>query len=93
MKIYIMTDLEGVAGVLDSENWCSPEGRYYELAKELLTLEVNAAVRGFIRGGATEIVVADGHGPGGIHPVLLDSRAMLMRGWPEGFPLGLDRSY
>ncbi len=93
MKLYIMTDLEGVAGVLDSENWCSPEGRYYDAAKELLTLEVNAAVQGFTEGGATEIIVADGHGPGAISPVLLDSRVKLMRGWPEGFPLGLDTSY
>lgn len=38
MKIYIMTDLEGVAGVLDFENWCEPSSRYYEAAKELLTL-------------------------------------------------------
>lgn len=28
-RVYIMTDMEGVAGVLDSENWCRPEGRYY----------------------------------------------------------------
>lgn len=88
-----MTDLEGVAGVIDSENWCSPEGRYYETAKELLTREVNAAVNGFFDGGAEEIVVADGHGPGAMNGLLLDPRAQLMRGWPEGFPLELDESY
>lgn len=93
MKLYIMTDLEGVAGVIDSENWCGWESRYYETAKELLTQEVNAAVRGFIEGGATEIVVADGHGPGAINASLLDPRVMLMRGWPKGFPLELDSSY
>lgn len=93
MKIYVMTDLEGVAGVLDFDNWCSPESRYFEIAKELLTYEVNAAVNGFFDGGATEIVVADGHGPGAINPVILDSRVMLMRGWPRGFPLELDDSY
>jgi D-amino peptidase len=93
MKIYIMTDLEGVAGIMDFDDWCMPESRYYESAKELLTLEVNAAVRGFFQGGATEIVVADGHGPGAINGSLLDSRVMLMRGWPEGYPLGIDSSY
>ena len=51
MNIYIMTDLEGVAGVLDYDNWCTPESRYYETAKELLTLEVNAAIEGFFEGG------------------------------------------
>jgi D-amino peptidase len=93
MKIYIMTDLEGVAGVIDSENWCSPESRYYETAKELLTMEVNAAVNGFFEGGADEIVVADGHGPGALNPLLLDPRVMLMRGWPRGFPFEMDASY
>ncbi len=93
VKIYVMTDLEGVAGVMDSENWCSPDSRYYEDGKELLTLEVNAAVKGFFEGGATEIVVADGHGPGALNSKLIDSRVSLMRGWPKGFPLELDRSY
>ena len=94
MKIYIMTDLEGVAGVLDFENWCEPASRYYETAKELLTGEVNAAVDGFFAAGATEIVVADGHGWGGINPVLLDPRAELMRNWPSpAYPFGLDKSY
>mgnify|MGYP001065930415 CR=1 FL=1 len=92
-KIYLMTDLEGVAGVLDFENWCSPGARYYELAKEFLTLEVNAAVDGFFEGGAKEIVVADGHGPGAINPKLIDSRVELLRGWPCGWPLNLDKSY
>ena len=93
MKIYLMTDLEGVAGVIDSENWCLPESRYYELAKEFLTNEVNAAVDGFFEGGATEIVVADGHGCGGINPKLLDPRVDLMRGWPEGFPFLAEEGY
>jgi D-amino peptidase len=93
MKIYIMTDLEGVAGVLNFADWCSPESRYYELAKELLTREVNAAVEGFFAGGARQIVVADGHGYGGINPVLLDPQVELMRGWPTGWPLLLDKTY
>ena len=92
MKIYIMTDLEGVAGVLDFDNWCTPESRYYELAKEFLTLEVNSAVEGFFKGGAKEIVIADGHGPGGINPKLLNPRVKLTRGGPTGWP-GLDKSY
>lgn len=92
MRIYLMTDLEGVAGVIDSENWCLPGAPYYEMGKEFLTLEVNAAVEGFFVGGAQEVVVADGHGPGAINPKLLDSRAQLLRGWPAGWPLGLEES-
>ncbi|MFH1007197.1 MAG: M55 family metallopeptidase [Candidatus Latescibacterota bacterium] len=93
MKLYLMTDLEGVAGVMYFEEWCSPGARYYELAKEFLTMEVNAAVEGFFQGGVTEIMVADGHGPGAISPKLLDPRVELMRGWPMGWPVLLDDSY
>jgi D-amino peptidase len=84
VRVYIMTDMEGVAGVLDSENWCTPQSRYYQLGKELLTREVNAAIEGFFAAGATEILVADGHGWGGIDPSILDSRARLSRNWPAG---------
>jgi len=92
-KIYVMTDLEGVAGVLDFPNWCFHESRYYDLAKEFLTLEVNAAVSGLFDGGAKEVVVSDGHGPGAINPKLIDPRVRLIRGWPNGWPLELDRSF
>jgi len=97
MKIYVMTDMEGVAGVLDHDNWCQPPGGafpglFYGPGRELLTREVNAAVAGLCAGGADEIVVADGHGAGGIDPTLLDPRARLMRGWPNGWPLGLDKT-
>ena len=94
MKIYLMTDIEGVAGVLDHKNWCSPDSRNYETAKEFLTMEANAAIEGFFEGGATAIVVADGHGPGAINVKLLDPRVEIMRWWPPGpWPLGLDRSF
>ena len=93
MNIYIMTDMEGVAGVLSSPDWCHPEGRYYERGKELLTLEVNAAIEGFCAAGAAGIAVADGHGWGGIDPVLLDPRAELMRGFPGPYPFLLDAAF
>jgi len=85
-KVYIMTDLEGVAGVRDAEQWCGPDGRYYDLGRKLLTLEVNAAIEGFFAGGATEVVVADGHGRGAVDIEFLDPRAQLERGWPAGWP-------
>src|SRR5690242_6247438 len=90
MRIYLMTDLEGVAGVLNFTDWCLTESRYYDLAKELLTREVSAAVDGFFAGGATEVLVVDGHGAGGINPVLLDPRAELMRGFAMGWPFLLN---
>lgn len=93
MKIAIMTDLEGVAGVVDSENWCLPEGRYYEIAKQLLTAEVNAAVEGFRAGGIEEFQVIDGHGCGGIDIRTINDHVEYARGWPDKWPFGLDRSF
>jgi len=94
MKIAVMTDLEGVAGVINSTDWIYPQSRYYEVGKELLTCEVNAAVDGFFAAGADEIVVIDGHGAGAINGLLLDPRTQLHRGWGAGpYPLGLDRGY
>jgi D-aminopeptidase len=75
-------------------DWCMPESRYYEMAKELLTAEVNAAIEGFLAGGATEVAVLDGHGYGGIRGELLHPAAELMRVWPGQWPFLLDeRAY
>jgi D-amino peptidase len=94
MKIYLMTDLEGVAGVLNAQEWTGPGQPYYDLAKEFLTREVNAAVDGFFEGGATSILVADGHGPGALNVPLLDERVEFLRGWGAGpYPLCLDDSF
>jgi D-amino peptidase len=90
-----MTDLEGVAGVINSTDWIYPGGRYYETAKRLLTEEVNAAIRGFAEEGFSDIVVADGHGCGAIDIELLDPCACLMRDWNTDYPypFGLNHSY
>lgn len=92
-KIYIMTDMEGVAGILNSADWCYSSGRHYELGKELLTREVNAAIEGFAAAGVAEFLVFDGHGNGGINPLILDPRAELLRGYPAGYPYLLDNSF
>lgn len=94
MKIFVMTDMEGVAGVLNHDDWVLPAGYFYAQGRRLLTMEVNAAIAGLAAGGASEIVVADGHGAGGIDPETLDPRARLARGWgPKPYPFGLDASF
>ncbi len=94
MKIMIMTDMEGVAGILNHDDWVMPEGRYYAKGQRFLTEEVNAAVGGFFEGGADDVVVVDGHGAGGLDPELLDERAMLSRGAPKPpYPWSLDDSF
>src|SRR5690606_20705701 len=68
--------------------------KYYEEARKLLTLEVNAAVEGFYTAGATEILVVDGHGPGGLNNLLLDPRVEFLRGpQPGPYPFMLDGSF
>lgn len=93
MKVYVMTDLEGVAGVMNSTDWIFSNSKYYEKGKEFLTKEVNAAVDGLFAAGATEVVVQDGHGHRAIDIDLLDPRAKLQYGWadPRGWPCGLER--
>lgn len=93
MKIYIMTDMEAVAGVVDSDNYCSKSSRYYERGRELTTLETNAAIEACLEAGATEILVVDGHGHEAIDPVLLHPEAKLLAGRPIGYPFGCDDSF
>ena len=94
MKIFLMTDLEGVSGVLDSENCCCGTGQYYQSCRRLLTEEVNAAIRGFFNGGATEVEVQIGHHTDSIVPELLDERAALFNGRHDPlWPWGLDQSF
>lgn len=94
MKIFLVTDIEGVSGILNFEDWCTPAGRYYDQGKRLLTEEVNAVIDGLFAGGATEVLVCDGHGWGAIDPELLDERAELQRGQASPpWPFTLDGSF
>lgn len=77
MRVLILTDMEGVSGIVvwDQVNGGAP---MYEEARRLYTEEINAAVRGARAAGASEIVVVDCHGAGGpwsfnsLVPELLD---------------------
>ncbi len=80
MNIMIVTDMEGVAGIVDFPNWCTPGGVYYDKGKRLSTEEVNAAIRGFMDAGAENIYILDGHGPSSLDIELLDPRAYYIRG-------------
>jgi len=94
MRVYVQTDLEGVAGVRNFDEWTRPDKRYYDLARELLTLELNAAIEGLFEGGATYVLVADSHGPGAVDITKLDPRVELMRwGWQAPWPHLLDEGF
>ena len=79
MRIIVMSDMEGVSGIV---KWEQVEGgeSLYEEGRKLYTEEINAVVRGARAGGATEIVVMDCHGAGkgwtfnSLLPEVLDPR-------------------
>jgi len=64
MRVFIMTDMEGVSGIVVWEQVKGGDPMYEE-GRRLYTEEINAAVRGAVRAGATEITVVDCHGAGG----------------------------
>jgi D-amino peptidase len=64
MIIWIMTDMEGLSGVDNMEQF-SPEkddAPEYRYGLEQLTAEANAAIAGCFDAGATEVRICDGHG-------------------------------
>lgn len=84
MKVFMMTDIEGVAGVVSFADQAYPDGKYYEEAKKLLTAEVNAAVDAMVEVGIEDVLVFDGHGPGAISFPDLHEAAKLLHGRPLG---------
>jgi D-amino peptidase len=60
MKVFLSSDMEGTAGVVDWEQ-CVGDGPEAAAGRRLLLAEVNAAIEGARAGGATEIVVNDSH--------------------------------
>ena len=64
MKVHVISDMEGVAGIVKSQQTSGGDPMYEE-SRRLYTEEMNAAVRGAKAAGATEIVVMDCHGAGG----------------------------
>src|SRR5512134_422420 len=61
LKVYISIDMEGIGGVVSSEQ-LGPTGFEYQRARQFMTDELNAAIQGARDAGATEILVADSHG-------------------------------
>lgn len=60
MKIYLSSDMEGTAGVVDWTQCIAPSAEY-EYYRGLLQAEVNAAIDGALSAGATQFLVNDSH--------------------------------
>ena len=82
MKVLIAADMEGITGVVHW-NHVDPSHPEYARFRRLMTGDVNAAIRGAFRGGATSASVTDGHNGGrNILVEELDPRAVLNSGSP-----------
>jgi D-amino peptidase len=64
VRVLIISDMEGVAGIVNGTQTNAGQPLYEE-GRKLYTEEINAAVRGAKAAGATEILVMDCHGAGG----------------------------
>jgi len=95
MKIFVVCDLEGTAGVVDFMKQCMEDGAYYQQAIRLATLELNALVEGALEGGATEVYAWPGHGefPGGIDFELVHDAVRLVMHAGDAGPVGYDKSF
>ena len=75
--VFVITDAEGVAGVCRQEQVAAGNAEM----QKLLTGEINAAVEGFLQGGADEVIVWDGHGGSNtLSALTIDPRAKLVIG-------------
>jgi D-amino peptidase len=95
LKIFISVDMEGIAGVVTSDQ-LGPTGFEYEMFRGFMTAETLAAIQAAKESGATEIVVADSHGNG--ENLLIDKfppDVRIIRSWPRklGMMEGIDSTF
>lgn len=94
-KVYISADMEGISGISGSDQ-LSASGAEYGRSRKLMAEDVNAAIRGALAAGASEVIVNDSHGsmrnllPEDLHPAArLISHSFKRHGMMEG----LDESF
>src|SRR2546423_11223673 len=66
MRIFISGDIEGITGIVSWSQCGKPSSDNYDFpfARRMYTHDINAAIRGAKTGGATQVVVNDGHHTG-----------------------------
>jgi len=99
VRIYISVDMEGITGAAVGKH-VQPGEKEYDRFRKLMTQEANAAIEGALAGGATDIVVSDGHGPmtnlliEELHPAArLISGSNKVFGQLEGIDRGFDAAF
>lgn len=89
-KVYISVDMEGISGI-SGDDQLSSGGAEYGRSRKLMAEDANAAIRGAIEAGATDVLVNDSHGgqrnilPEDLHPAArLISHSFKRYGMMEG---------
>ena len=96
MNVYIVIDMEGVAGVTHGSMIRTGHVEWRDRGTRLMTAEANAAIEGAFLGGASSVLVKDGHDSGqNIRREDLDPRAELVTGnsVTVGLMPGLDSTF
>jgi len=83
LKIYVNTDLEGISGVFKFDQTREKDTPLNIQACEYFMGDLAAVVRGLKDGGATEIVVLDGHGSQAVIPHLMEPGVKYITGKPR----------
>ena len=94
-RIFISVDMEGIGGV-GTPAMTSAGGKDYELARRLMTDEVNAVVAAIFESGPATVVVNDSHGDmQNLLHTELDPRVTYIQGAvkPVGMVAGLDSTF
>jgi D-amino peptidase len=95
VEVFISADIEGTAGIVDWQQVRGP-GREYEIGRQLLTDEVNAAIDGAVQAGADHVLVNDAHWTmQNLHPGALHHNASYLSGKHKPLYMmeGLDASF
>ena len=69
MRVLIAVDMEGISGVVHWDH-VKPGHFEYDRFRQIMTEEVNAAIDGALDGGASSVIVTDGHNDG--HNILIE---------------------
>lgn len=94
-KVFISVDMEGIWGVVHSDQ-TSAQGHDYSPARKWMAEDVNAVIEGLLAAGASEIVVNDSHGS--MRNILaqdLNPKVSLITGSPKPLSMmqGVDDSF
>jgi D-amino peptidase len=95
MKLFISCDMEGISGVVGSDD-VDPSKDAYQRFRKIMTGDVNAAIEGAAMAGVDEVLVNDSHD--GMRNILIEElhpKAQLVSGYTKPLSMmeGIDGSF